>query len=70
MMTTNAEVAAISMAGGVSEKFPTPTAATAQTLAELWERIGGRVLKRRKTGIDASILTNVDIASAAQNLSN
>lgn len=49
---------------------PTPhQQAAAQTLQELWERVGGRVLVRRKAGNSGCMLTNVDITSAPQNLS-
>lgn len=49
---------------------PTPRQqAAAQTLQELWERVGGRVLVRRKAGNSGCMLTNVDITSAPQNLS-
>lgn len=43
--------------------------AAAQTLQELWESVGGRVLVRRKAGNSGCMLTNVDITSAPQNLS-
>lgn len=45
------------------------TEAAAQTLQELWERVGGRVLVRRKAGNSGCMLTKVNITSAPQNLS-
>lgn len=56
MMTTHAEVTALA---DVSLTLPDPEAA-AQTLTELWERLRGRVLVRRKTADAAQNSTQLN----------
>ena len=56
MMTTHAEAAALA---DVRPPLPDPEA-VAQTLAELWERVSGRVLVRRKTKDTAQTSTNLN----------